>query len=42
VDAITDLIPDAHRNSVEVVSPNLGEATTTESVPVLLNGEDKA
>ncbi|MEE6270483.1 isochorismatase family protein [Streptomyces diastatochromogenes] len=36
VDAVTDLDPEAHRNSVERIFPRLGETDTTEAIIGLL------
>jgi hypothetical protein len=37
IDAVTDLVESAHRNSLEVIFPRLGELATTEEVFVALN-----
>jgi nicotinamidase-related amidase len=37
VDAMTDMNPDAHANSVTRIFPRLGESATTEEIIALLN-----
>jgi nicotinamidase-related amidase len=36
-DVMTDLVPDAHKNSLKIIFPRIGEIGNTETIPALLS-----